>query len=317
MVCDEKRLKYLTTSQNLTKTSDLYQSVILKVTQKKTNQETYFIAFLSFLIVFILFTNSLMIIGIWKTNKKLTKYHKLLIYTSAVDLLIGVFAVPYFIGARLINKSSCFHTMIAITIGAVVSEDGKQTILTLSIMRYRSLHSPFTQIHNSCILRVVIIQILISIGVSFLNFQLNYANVDNINMYTVQWLTFSLLTIAWIVAAVICNLLSRRTLLNKKNIQQSDQHLERHQKAVKRMLLMCLCNIICYMPTSFYQLYAGIFTLIYPNIDLSDIILITLNLDLLYVVMLLSPALNSLVYVIWNKRILNYYQRVLAEIKNG
>jgi len=38
---------------------------------------------------------------------------------------------------------------------------------------------------------------------------------------------------------------------------------------------------------------------------------LTLNLDLLYPVMLLSPALNSLIHVLWDKRILKYFKQVL------
>jgi len=314
MVCDEEKLKSLLTSQNGSADNVLYQALLSRSTTNKSIEESYAMFFLSFLAMFNLLTNSLMIIGIWKTNKKLTNTHKLLIYTSAMDLLIAFFVVPFFIASRLLVKNSCFNVMIAMSVGIFITEDSKQTIFTLSIMRYISLHSPLRRIRNSSIIKVAFLQMLIAIAMSVLNFCLYYLTT-NLKSYTAEWLIFSLFTIACILAAVICNLLSRHTLLNKKDIQQSEQHLERHGKAVKRLLLICLCNILCYSPNSFYQLYAGIVSAIDSSINLQDIASITMTLDLLYLVMMLSPALNSLVYVLWNKKILRYYKQVLTTKK--
>jgi len=315
MVCDQEIVKSFLAS-NETNTDDdetLYQSLVLRVTKKSSNQEVHLLVFVCLIILSILLTNSLMIIGLWKTNKKLTIIHKLLIYTSITDLMVGFFTLPYFVALRLSNKVSCFNDMIGISVGVIVSQESQQTILTLSIMRYLSIHSPLKRIRDSTIIKVMITQMFISIGMGVQYFYVYYVINDNNNiaLHTIEWFIFGLFTITCTFAAVICNLLSRAVLTNKRAIQQSDQHLERHRKAVKRLLLICICNILCYTPASFYQLYGGIVSIIDSSFNLMDIALITLNLNMLFPVMLLSPVLNSLVYIVWDKRILVYYKRVL------
>jgi len=307
MVC----VKSLLASLNKTEADEaLYK----RVTKKGSNQEIYFFIILGFLMLLILLTNSLMIIGIWKTNRKLTRIHKILIYTSSTDLIVGIFAIPYLIASRMLNKSTCLNDIIAISVGVVVSEESHQTILTLSIMRYVSLKSPFKRLRDSTIIKVVIMQLFISIVKSTIYSYLvnnnNTFTINNIVWITIEWVIVGLLRTTCILSAVIFNLLSRQTLLYKTCIQQTSQHLERQQTAVKRLLMISIYNIVCYSPASFYQVYAGIVS-ITESSNLLDISLRMLNLEILYPIMLLSPALNSLVYIIWDKRILKYYKRFL------
>jgi len=328
MVCEQEILNikyFLKIYQNETETGKASdKSLFSKRTQESSNKAVYFFVLLSIVMLLILLTNSLMTIGIWKTNKKLTMAHKLLIYTSVTDLIVGLFILPYFIASRSLGKFSCFTDMITVLVGTIVSSESQQTILTLSIMRYVSLNSPLKTIRNSTVIKVVITQMFISIGMSALKFN-SYQILNNYNIletittnlvgYILEWVIFGIITIACILSAVIFNILSRKTLLSKEDIQHNHQYLEKHRKAVKRLLLISLCNIVCYFPTTFYQLYAVIVIIIDSNINLLDIAVMTENLDLLGITLLAIPALNSLVFIMWNKRILKYYKRVLNNQK--
>ena len=319
MVCDKYRLDKIFKHQN---TSNLppqlqneYNDLLRRSESSEALLDQVLTPVIGVLMVFSLSINMLMIIGIIKTNKKLLMSHKLLCWVCINDLMVALITMPHFMASNFVSNT-CLHTTAAICFGIVVSVNSMQALLLVSVLRYRSIKYPLETVDDNLVSKIPIAQIVVSVLSSGLHFYFYYLNIERVDLYYIDWLYFGIFTLLCAGSANFFNAKSSfalRRMRRNNTATTTNQHLQRHRKAVTRLRLMSIVTFICYAPNIQYQFYAAVRVLT-SKTSMYHIFKATLTLDMLYAPILLCPALNSLAYVLWDADILKYYKTVLETV---
>ena len=99
-------------------------------------------------IIFIAATNLALIVGLKKTNKTLTISHKLYIYLSLSDVILGLIGLPYITILELVTPGDCSTYTISLTIDVYSFLLSSFTFSLISIIRNFNFgqHKPVNKI---------------------------------------------------------------------------------------------------------------------------------------------------------------------------
>ncbi|XP_066911160.1 uncharacterized protein [Clytia hemisphaerica] len=261
--------------------------------------------------LFIAIPNLLLIWGIRKTNpNKINMAKRLFIYRSLTDLLIGVVGIPYFGLASLLNQP-CIHISIANCIGVFSIIIGTLTISTISLLRLISLIKPFYKVHQHWLAIALLLQFTVAVFFCTFNYLVNNTVIE---LYPLQCVLNGLTIILHILFATVFNLLSMFTIERQKIGPQHSVSgkaaLHRNTKAIRRLFRVTTVMAICYLPSAITYVYFG--GLLLNGRIKADVFAFLYDVvDFVFIPVMICPAIAAIVYIVWNRQIVNYYKKVL------
>ena len=129
-------------NHNTNRTKKLLQ--VLEIDGHHSGMDTPYLVLICIFALFVASTNLLLVIGLRKTNKKVTMSQKLYIYLSLTDTMVGIVCLPYALVIDSVqNLHNCNTRSASLAFGAYVSSIGMGTFLLISIVRYLAIRKPF------------------------------------------------------------------------------------------------------------------------------------------------------------------------------
>eukprot|EP00111_Clytia_hemisphaerica_P000457 TCONS_00001293-protein len=162
--------------------------------------------------VFVAITNFALIIGLKKTNKKLTISQKLYIYLSLTDTIVGMICLPYFVMVDVLSIGSCVTQSIGMAMSVYSFGVGLGTFLGISYLRNLAIRKPFNDIQNKTVYSFLVlwnIYIVLKSTFTFFTYDPRYTSYA---LYCSYWIYVGSVTTIEVLAIVILNTWSKRAL---------------------------------------------------------------------------------------------------------
>ena len=269
-----------------------------------------------FIYLFSTATNTALVFGLKKTNKKLTMPQKLYIYLSITDGMTGLF-MPYFAILDLASATTCTTFSIGMSTSMYTFGLGLGTFFVISYLRNFAIRKPFSVISDKVVYVVLIIwNVLTALWglFSFFTYEPIYAKHL---FYCLLWILSGVLMTFMVILVTYLNILSKKVLTKES---QTDSPLEnaverrrrkRNKTAVSILNVISLIYAICVLPLSFYYMVLGILMALYRD-----------NEPLLTLFFYISPfihlplfpcsGLNAMVYMLKDRSIKRFYKLLLC-----
>ena len=276
--------------------------------------------FLSSVAVFVVITNFALIIGLRKTNKKLTISQKLYIYLSLTDTIVGLVGLPYFVIMHFLSLLSCTSYSIGMVMSLYSFGTGLGTFLGISYLRNLAIRKPLHNVRNKHVylgLAVWNIYIVLKSISTFFVYHPRYASYY---LSCAYWLWVGLCSAIEVFLVLVFNIWSTKVLarqsFNHHEMNDVDQRRrKRNQKAVGILNMISLVYALCTFPVSLYYTVLGILLSTYDhNKELFDF---CYNLfPLIHLPLFFCSGFNALVYMLKDKDIRKYYSSRFCCKKN-
>ena len=273
------------------------------VTPIKNVKYVYVLTGLSFL------ANMVLIYGFFKTSRPFSIVTKLFIYLSVSDAMTGVgFSLTTGIMTYMIKEKYCITLLVLWGFNQFQFLFGTSVFLTISVLRFIALRWPLKRIRTRYVYYFMIVQFSVEIILTYIPIAviLKQKSLSS-KMFKMSRYISSVL-IMFIALTFIINIMSYVQLQQVKkedrnpdielghttNVQEQTQFKQKRE-AVKTLLLITLCYLICYLPYTIfmfaYQLNGSRRRIRY----------------VLFFINLANGGLNSLVYIFRTKKIRQVY----------
>eukprot|EP00111_Clytia_hemisphaerica_P000354 TCONS_00000938-protein len=113
--------------------------------------------------------NALMIIGIVRTNKRLSLVNRLFLYSSVIGEMVGMLSPLYQVTAKLFSQDCLWHFVVASLLTFLLFID-VETLFTITILRYINFKKPFKRVSGQLLVMFMVIEALVALLVSILFF---------------------------------------------------------------------------------------------------------------------------------------------------
>jgi len=282
--------------------------------------------FTIFQFIFVLVSNTMLIIGLFKTNKSLPISQKLFIYLSLVDILTSVLNLVrktiFFAEnpCQIINLLRDFIFLVVLL--------SSMFFLNICFLRYWSIKEPLKPVSNTTVYAVIGLELtffLIS-GVLLSYFLIAkkekskksfFVVLDAIGrcfvvaMIFVNFMSFRLLKRQTITIFISeqsqTNECDQATPSNPEDISENQTSIQRRKqsrKAVITLSILTACYLLCAVPVF-------IFTMAPKELTNNSATRRSLLLEFLLLVWLSNTGINSIVYILRTKRLQSYFFRRL------
>jgi len=140
--------------------------------------------------VFVFVSNTMLIYGLYKTNKKLSLIKKLFIYLSIIDIVTSCIEVITFIVEFYSENISCTVALAIISILYGLNGISFELLFNISVLRYLSIIRPFLRIrasHQKAVLSIEITSALATCTTYYFvvrNYNLEKRSIISILLYT-------------------------------------------------------------------------------------------------------------------------------------
>ena len=121
---------------------------------------------------FITFINLPLIIGLKKTNKRLTISQKLYVYLSLTDIIMGFVGLMFFFITDITDKANCETFGIGMTINAYFFNVGFGTFVIISFLRNYVIRKPLEVIRSKTLKVMLILCQIYGILMGLLSFRI-------------------------------------------------------------------------------------------------------------------------------------------------
>jgi len=284
--------------------------------------------------VFVLVSNTMLVYGLYKTNKQLSLTKRLFIYLSTVDILatcIGVVSLTIIFYTKNI---SCLGNVILASIANGLNLFSFEIFLNISILRYLSVIRPFSQIQTSHQRGILLLELIGACSISTAYFFI-MKNVTLKSSASIQFATGGVFLI-WIGAISTINVLAYKAIHhmlkkrnNRKNKKMDEISMKQHDSrqltvvlntspnendqrkkaAVVTLIIITVSYLVCNLPITIYAFYSAIQTYRYLTdlellIDINPIQLVLL----LHYIQLLNAGLNATIYILRSKELREFYK---------
>ena len=127
------------------------RTILLGDEPTKNNLVLLDMLLLGIIALFVTTTNLSLVVGLKKTNRKLTISQKLYFYLSCTDSIVGIICLPYFAIVRFASINDCTTQAIGMAMFIYSFGTGIETFLTISVLRRNAIRKPFYKIKNRTI----------------------------------------------------------------------------------------------------------------------------------------------------------------------
>ena len=264
----------------------------------------------SLLIILNIAANSLLILGIIKTNKKLNSGQKLFIYLSCTDLVAGLVAMPLMMN-YLIYGATCFYMTFMMAARAYVVYGDSCIFLVISVQRYYTLRDPIgSKLHQKKRLSILIgLQMTMSILMSVAFFGFYHYSEDLHDFKIIGYIAnvvHSSLSIT-ILTFIGMSLYSIRKYSRSNNDTFTQKQLRNHRKSVSSLLvigIMMLVHMLIYSTIlAYWHSKSKDQNVIFGN-NYHDIKNIT---DMVMLISFVNTTTNSFVIIGRSQKIMRYF----------
>ena len=260
---------------------------------ENTNGVAYVIV-CSVVILFLLTTNSLTIIGLWKTNKQFTITQKLIFFQNIIDLFVGIMVGPTQIVAVILStKAPC--TLLVFN-AVVIAFPGILVIVTLSLIALIRYVNVACQRHlaDTFVAIMVITSVILAAAMSFWYGWIT--KTFDRKLLGLFYMTASVFVLFMIIILIVCNirLLSfvKRSTARISEMKKKSTSATYQDNLTKTVIIMCSVLIISYLPGGIAFAISG-----YLFIT-TTIIVSSLNFYITwsYLIVMANSGLNSVIY---------------------
>jgi len=284
-------------------------------------------SFMVLIIAFIMISNSVLILGLYKTSVNLSLPSKILITLSCNDMLAGF----SFMATGLFVETSCKAIHIMASISYTLIFNGIAIFSTLSILRFISLKKPFSRIHNHHVYALLLIELLLAcgIGISF------YIGLGSFDVESLPFMQFTLILMFFgsIVLVTLINLFSYRALYSHTmengsrgtggsketssvGISESDQlRNKRKRRAVITLLLISVSYFVLNLPLSIFYVYISLKTIEHrEKMDLEPYVKALEIVNYFQYLALATTGTNSAIFIVRSNEIKSFYRSIIFKI---
>ena len=244
--------------------------------------------------------NTIMMIGLWKTNRRFTRPQTLYFCLCISDILIGTMNFP--ISTSFIIDSSIYTCeLIAIEKFLTIFPISLSMLMMLSIVidRYLIITKPLFYNKHIADQRIVIIisaNIVIAFVLSVTAATISHSSYKQVGVSRIATGLYIVLTMTVMMTLNYILIKHIRKVSKNTGIQGNYKH-----KVTMSVIILSIVMVICYLPTAVGNLISGIYTYQQDS-----------NLALAYYsawtypFLFLNTTINSIVYVNRNTAIKNY-----------
>ena len=257
--------------------------------------------------------NSLLLIGLIKTNKKFGFVQKLFIYLTCTDLIAGCILMPTLVYYQLVGLR-CFYMALMTALAVYVAASDAGIVLVILIFRLHSIRRPLEQ--NSIIKKkvfIILIQFSLSLSGSLVFYITYFYRGTLADFQFAGYVANGLITFLSL-AVLVCVLFTLFQI--KKHVRRNANKfrcvtLARHKKSTGSLLIIAslmIFFIVVQSPVFFYL------HVLLRNASLlsGETFRLTKKLvDITVIVNLMNTSMNSIVIMVRSEKLKKYYWKML------
>uniref|UniRef100_A0A7M5WKR4 Uncharacterized protein n=1 Tax=Clytia hemisphaerica TaxID=252671 RepID=A0A7M5WKR4_9CNID len=217
--------------------------------------------------------------------------------------------MPYYSFLEMLNFPDCLALSIGTAVSIYAQLTSFGTLIMISYLRNLAIRKPFYTVPQRKVYSALICWNLFAVLAAveaYLIYKLPYLS-------QVHWFLAGLITGLVVTLATILNIWSKRILGKRSRVSSTDIEVQQHKRnkaAVKILNIILLIYAVCIMPFSIYMIILGVVMVEYKGKE--DLLRSVYSL-FSYVHLLIFPCsgLNALAYLLKDKKIKNYYKRLL------
>lgn len=259
----------------------------------------------------LLIPNIVLIVGLIKTNKVLTRSQKLYIFLSATDAALGLcVTITKIASLSSTVKIPCarpFGGSLGIGVINFLTQSGAGTFLVIAILRNFAIRKPLKHFETKWVVTLISIWLLITTiqsGWAYIIFSPEYTSRE----YVISgWLILNVSRTGIIAMVIVFNAWSTKHLRQHKsnNITNQTRHKQNY-KAVVTLNLITIVYVLCFLPCIIFY-FTMLHFLLHNHIDL-------VSEGFKYYCIIYSPVyccsgLNSIIYISKDSAIKTYYMK--------
>ena len=263
------------------------------------------IAFIVFAILNI-GANSILIFGLFKTNKKMNCGQKLFVYLSCTDLMAGCVVMPILIYYQF-SGLTCLYMALMMGIFAYIVFADACILFIVSVLRLSIIRNPLISRNNKQIWIIVILQIFFSIALSFGFFSV-YFYGQYLRYFQMIGYIFNAAHTGISLAVLVCVSMSLHTIRKYKRSNSgifTPEQLRNHRKTASSLLLIGLMMIV------FVAIQVPIFTMLHLRLSSKKEFQKTKQaIDVVILISQLNTFTNSVVIIGRSKKLKKYLFKI-------
>ena len=293
----------------------IYNNKTILLEHKPVEDESLWVAraiSLSSFVMFSLFvtgTNSALVIGLKKTNKKLNTPQKLYVYLSVTDSFVGTICLPFFFVVNILSLNNCTTQSIAVAIIVYSFGVGLGTFLVISVLRNIAIRKPFHNVKKLTICVTLAGLNLLALMSSVLTFFTYYPKYTSTGLYSFYWLYIGLILILEVSVINVLNLWSRRILSRVGGDVSGTEQCQRRKRNLKAVAVLNKISIVytcCTLPVGLYYISLSILLLIYKD-NKHYFLFWYAWFAIFHLPVFLCSGFNAMVYMFNDKKIKRFY----------
>ena len=289
------------------------------INNKSSNQSriaTDIIIYFSASIIISLFStmaNFGLIIGLKKTNKKLTLSQKLYIYLSLTDGIVALI-MPYYPSLEMLSITDCRTGGFGTTISMYGQVTSFGTFITISYLRNLAIRKPFYMIPKVTVYSTLVCWNLFAALMALRTFFTYKMSYSSQTLFYTHWLCVGLGTALFVIVASILNLWSKKILETRSGVYSSEielQQQKRNKTAVKILNIILAIYAVCMLPLSIYLTILGAIMFDYKGKE--DFLRSVYSIfSYFHLPIFPCSGLNALAYMLKDKKIRKFYKQSLC-----
>lgn len=267
--------------------------------------------------IFIITTNTALLVVLPKVKKEMTRFDRLFMLQSVVDLTVGIVLMP--LEVYLINKGypvTCLDSAIKTMVSAFTSV--LSGLITFFIANDRYLLIKKNQVYDTYMTKRLIVGILtviVSVAIFWALFALQVVRLGLAREKIWFTLTFGIFASFMLIEVNIVNILLFRHVKNApKTLPQPNKRTSNQYRidVSKTILIISVCLVVAYVPSIFGFVGGSIMVLLKDPTNFSS----SGTKYIIYFILptKLNSGINSLVFISRNNAFRDYVKSGLGKI---
>ena len=253
-------------------------------------------------LIFVLLTNLLLIVGVVKTNARLSRMKRLIVYLSCIDMMYTPSAIATLVVEK---KQDCWFIALITMIEVFIRTNGMLTFMVISLLRYHSIVNPLLPISQKVFAQIIAGKLSVSLifsSITVLQIKCIYKAIDFPYFYFLN--SFFIIIVNLITLA--SNIVSNRYLRTSERIGADARNKKKH--SMKTLFIITVVYLIMYMPFLASNCTIEYFRLTQGENKSEAKLYLKLG-GVASTIGFSNNAFNALIYALRNKKIGDYYAR--------
>ena len=284
--------------------------------------------------VLVFMSNTMLIYGMYKTNKQLSLTKQFFIYLSITDIATTCFGIITTNMTSYIENMPCVVTLTMASIRNGLNCLAFWMFFNISLLRYLSIIRPFLQIRNKMRTSVLFAEILcvcliiIAYSVGIYNLTIEGIGIFQFTIVTIFFIGIAAILVLNMLSYIAMRSTTKKPIYKNARIGKTKTYqvhqatnvsstIGNRQKkaAVVTLIIITVCYLVCNLPILSYTLLSGLLALKYQKLKTNTGGVHPIQLiDLLYHIQLTNGGLNATIYILRCKQIKAFYKMEIVNI---